>query len=128
MKNPLPDGVTIALLAFRLPVCGSSMSDSEGSDSDGSYGGRKKMRRDEAEEVTPLIQFVFYSCRVRRRTLQMSRSQRERILSGEMARTTVTRRFFLTMPSARHKSIIIFPGRSKVQEEGEEGQCKGLHH
>ena len=27
------------------------MSDSEGSDSDGSYGGRKKMRRDEAEEV-----------------------------------------------------------------------------
>ena len=26
------------------------MSDSEGSDSDGSYGGRKKMRRDEAEE------------------------------------------------------------------------------
>ena len=28
------------------------MSDSEGSDSDGSYGGRKKMRRDEAEEVT----------------------------------------------------------------------------
>ena len=58
MKNPLPDGVTIALLAFRLPVCGSSMSDSEGSDSDGSYGGRKKMRRDEAEEVTPAIQFV----------------------------------------------------------------------
>ena len=28
------------------------MSDSEGSDSDGSYGGRKKLRRDEAEEVT----------------------------------------------------------------------------
>ena len=36
------------------------MSDSEGSDSDGSYGGRKKMRRDEAEEVTPVIQFVFH--------------------------------------------------------------------
>ena len=75
------------------------MSDSEGSDSDGSYGGRKKMRRDEAEEVTPVIQFLlsfslFYSCRVRRRTLQMSRSQRERISWGETAKMTVMRRFF----------------------------------
>ena len=35
------------------------MSDSEGSDSDGSYGGRKKMRRDEAEEVTPVILLSF---------------------------------------------------------------------
>ena len=34
------------------------MSDSEGSDSDGSYGGRKKMRRDEAEEVAE-IRFSF---------------------------------------------------------------------
>ena len=34
------------------------MSDSEGSDSDGSYGGRKKMRRDEAEEVTTAIHFL----------------------------------------------------------------------
>ena len=60
VKNPLPDDyVSIALLAFRLPVCGSSMSDSEGSDSDGSYGGRKKMRRDEAEEVTPVILLSF---------------------------------------------------------------------
>ena len=71
------------------------MSDSEGSDSDGSYGGRKKMRRDEAEEVTPLIQFVFYSCRVRRRTLQMSRSLKGKILLEEMGRMTVMRRCFL---------------------------------
>ena len=42
------------------------MSDSEGSDSDGSYGGRKKMRRDEAEEVAEFrfifsffVQFIF---------------------------------------------------------------------
>ena len=34
------------------------MSDSEGSDSDGSYGGRKKMRRDEAEEVAE-FRFIF---------------------------------------------------------------------
>ena len=34
------------------------MSDSEGSDSDGSYGGRKKMRRDEAEEVAEFKNFL----------------------------------------------------------------------
>ena len=38
------------------------MSDSEGSDSDGSYGGRKKMRRDEAEEVAEFRLFLVFLC------------------------------------------------------------------
>ena len=99
--------IYVALLAFRLPVRGSNMSDSEGSDSDGSYGGRKKMRRDEAEEVMILkifsfdrilkcflCDFAFHAkCRVKRRTSQMSKSQKGKISLGEMERMTVMRRF-----------------------------------
>ena len=41
---------------------GFKMSDSEGSDSDGSYGGRKKMRRDEAEEVAECLRLFLFFC------------------------------------------------------------------
>ena len=48
----LPFDAKWTLHAFRLLTSGLTVSDSEGSDSDGSYVGRKKLRRDEAEEVT----------------------------------------------------------------------------
>ena len=87
------------------------MSDSEGSDSDGSYGGRKKMRRDEAEEVRILKIFlrnVFYAkCRVRRRMWRMSRSQRGKILLGGRERMTVMRRFLLNSFLSQQYNLIV---------------------